>query len=204
MHNVPTAYHEEIKEAILFRLANEVMTSRELEAATGYAYPSLRKAMVDLEENGKIVKFDNRSRNARYTIAPDDRRPTKIIPSVMFKQRQIPLVQIYKDQGLEDVAVGAVNAILQAWTTVAITGRRLHEGMPDTALVKRVNRERVNLTNARENLEQLTFICNQMLSNEKLWDPVYLSNFPDDPDWQSFLPHLEELYSYYFPSDTNG
>lgn len=197
-------FMDEVMDVALERLTDKVMTTQELSIATGHAYPTMRKAVRQLEDEGRIIKFDNRARGARYAIAPDDKRPVKIIPNIMFKNRSIPLTEIYLNRGVEDVAVGCANGILQAWASIAITARRLAEGMPPAALVKRINRERVALTQVRNNLEQMVFLCNQILSNEKLWDPVYLANFQDDPDWQSFLPHLEELYSKYFPEASNA
>lgn len=201
-----TSYQEEVDESILFQLSNEVLGSQLLSDKTGIPYATVRKALVRLEESGKIIKFDRRARGARYSLAPDDGtyKPTNIIPSIMFKGKSIPLTQIYRNQGIEEVTSNAVNDFLRAWTTIAITARRLSEGVPTDALIKRVNRERVSLIQARANLEQILFIMNQVLDNEKLWDPIYLSNFHEDADWLEFLPHLEELYSHYFSSETNG
>jgi hypothetical protein len=105
---------------------------------------------------------------------------------------------------LEGVTDHAATTFLQTWTVIATTARRLHEGLPNEALLGSLKRQRPELLRARNNLEQLTFMLNQMLDNEKLWDPVYLANFPDDERWQSFLPHLDELYSTYFGSNTNS
>lgn len=202
-----TKYTEQIKTDTLFALSNEVMTSASLADKLSVPYPTMRRVIVELEDEGKIIKFDRRARGARYSIAPDDHSPSvpiKIIPSIMFKGKTIPLTNVYLDQGIEDITTNIGHAILQAWTTIATAGRRLGEGIPPVGVVKRVNRERIALIQARTNLEQILFMVNQMLDNEKLWDPVYLANFQDDPDWQSFLPHLEELYSKYFPEASNG
>lgn len=202
-----TKYVDEIKTNVLFQLANEVLNTQDLAEKIGVPYPTMRRIIVEMVNEGTIIQFDRQYRNARYSLAPDDSSgptPKKYVPNIVFKGKTLSLLDIYLNQGIEAVAVNSANAILQAWTTVAVTARRLHEGMPDAALVKRVNRERVALSQARTNLEQLVFICNQLLNNEKLWDPVYLANFPEDADWPEFLPHLEELYSHYFGADNNG
>lgn len=202
-----TQYTEQIKNDVLFLLSNEVLDSKILSDKLSVPYPTMRRVIVELEEEGKVIKFDRRSRGARYSLAPNSGgpiAPIKVIPNIMFKGKSIPMTMLYLGQGIEDMTNAVGNAFLQAWTTIAVTGRRLHEGLPSDALVKRINRERVNLVQARSNLEQLLFMMNQVLDNEKLWDPVYLYNFPEDPDWESFLPHLEELYSHYFGEQNNG
>lgn len=198
------AFMQEVMDAAVEKLTDKVMTTQELADSTGHAYPTMRKAIVQLEGLGRIIKFDNRARGARYSIAPDDKRPVKIIPNIMFKNQTIPLTQIFLGQGIETVAANAADQILKSWTTIAMTARRLSEGMPSNALVKRINRERVSLAQTRVNLEQLVFITNQLLNDEKLWDPLYLANFQDDPAWVDFLPHLEELYSHYYGDDNNA
>lgn len=200
-----TSYHEEIKENVLFQLANEVMNTRDLQSRLGYPYPSLRRAMLELENDGKIIKFDNRARNSRYTLAPErNTKPKRYIPDISFKGKNLNLTMLYRGQGIEDVAINSADKFLKAWTSIAVTARRLHEGVPSDALLKRINRERVELTNARNTLEQIIFMMNQVLKDDKLWDPVYLANFPDDERWDEFLPHLEELYEHYFGEQNNG
>lgn len=200
----PNAFMTEVMDLIVEKLTDKVMTTQELATSTGHAYPTVRKAVVMLVDSGRIIPFDNRARGARYALAPNDARPTKIIPSISFKGSTIPLTQIYRGQGIETTLENAANQILKSWTTIAMTAKRLHEGIPAPALVKRTNRERVSLVQTRNNLEQIVFICNQLLDNDKLWDPTYLANFHEDADWQSFLPNLEELYAHYYPEASNG
>lgn len=201
-----TTYQEQVQEDILFQLSNEVMDTQLLSDRTGIPYATVRKALVQLVHEGKVIKFDKKARGARYSLAPDDNsvRTLKTIPNIMFKNKSIPLTEIYLGQGLETLAAKSVNDFLQAWTTIGINARRLAEGTASEPLVKRLNRERVSLNQARTNLEQLLFIFNQVLDNEKLWDPVHLANFVNDPDWDSFVPHLEELWSHYFGGENNG
>lgn len=196
-----TEYLETVKEQIVFLLANEILTTRQMEERLTLSYPTIRRAVVSLEEEKRVIKFDKRARNARYTLAPTGQEPHVRIPSITFKGRTINLSNVYLGQGIEDLAQGSADAILRAWTTIATSARRINEGVPSTVLTKKLNRQKVLLAEARMNLEQLVFIINQMLDNDKLWDMESLAKFVEDDDWDMFLPHLNEMYQHYYGVD---
>lgn len=204
MSNTATEYANEVKKDVLFLLANEMLTTRQLEARLQMSYPTIRRAIVELEEAGQITKFDRRNRNARYTLAPANEGQRTLVPRIIFKGHSVSLTQVYRDQGIEDVAVRAADAILKAWTTIATTANRLANGVPDTILVKQLNVQKVHLANARMDLEQLVFLINQMLDNEKLWTMENLVNFSDDPLWKDFQTNLDDLYAKYYGGDDDA
>lgn len=190
-------FHETLKDDILVLLADKPLTSRDLEAKLGASYPSTRRAMVELENEGRIVKFDRRARNARYTLGTQA-GPKSIVPKVSFKGNTVSLTDLTLNSGLTEATNEHADAIMRAWTTIAITAERLNSGVPDQVLVKRLNRQKVDLAKARNYLEHVTFLINQILDNPKLWDIDSLSQFPDDKNWTDFRPALQAMYNHYY------
>ena len=105
---------------------------------------------------------------------------------------------------LPQATADATHDILKAWVVIASTAERMNGGIPNEVMVKRLNRQKINLNNARNVFESMAFMCTQMMENPKFWDVTFLDQYPEDKDWAEFQPYLKAMYDYYFgPKDNN-
>jgi hypothetical protein len=199
----PSTFSESLKQDILALLADKPLNTAELAERLQAAYQTTRRCMVELEAEGRIMRFDRKARGARYTLGTAN-GPTSIVPYVKFGNKDYKLTNFNGVVNLPTGMADAAHAVLKAWTTIAITAERLHNGVPDDVLVKRLNREKTNLAKARSAFEAMAFLINQLIDQPKLWDITALSQFPDDKDWPEFHDYLQAMYDHYYNPTTES
>jgi predicted transcriptional regulator len=192
-----TTFMEGIKEDILKLLTDGPLDSAQIQAHLNTSYQSTRRAIVMLEEESRVVKFDRKTRNARYTLGSNV-GPKAIIPYVRFENKDFKLTDLTDYEGLVALCAEAGNDIMRSWTAIAITAQRLATGVPEEPLAKRLQAQKHTLGQARNRLENITFLINQMIENPKLWDIAFLQQFIDDKDWGAFLPKLDHMWHHYY------
>ncbi len=190
-------YLEEIQSDILDRLAIQPYTIQDMAELLNLPYTTVQQAHKALRADDKIVKFDRRDRGARWTLGPNN-GPKDIIPVVSLNGEHYKLTQFVGSQNLMSAASTSAETIMRVWATIAMTAQRLNDGVPDAVLVKRLNAQKAELSNARAVLENLAFFVNQIIDNPKLWDINYLTRFVDDRDWEDFAQHLPAFYGTFY------
>src|SRR5690606_1103387 len=114
-----------------------------------------------LRARNQIIKFDNRARNARWTIGANN-GPRTTIPRVRFGEDY--KITAFGDN-IPDGLAEQGHAFLKALTTIVMTAHRLNEGVPSEVLEKRLRREKVNLNITLAKAEKFTFLLTQIINN---------------------------------------
>jgi hypothetical protein len=190
-------YQQSIKDDIITLLTDGPLTIQQLVSKLNLPYASVQQAHKSLREEGKIIKFDKRDRGARYTLGANN-GPKSIIPYVRFEGQDFKYTDLTDYEGLQTICAEAARDVMKAWTTIAITAQRLASGVPNETLTKRLNAQKHQLGQARNRLENVVFLINQMLESPKLWDTSFLLQFVDDKDWGTFLPKLDKMYANFY------
>lgn len=191
---MPKSLVEELKDEILDLLSQEPLVSAEIAERLRCNYYTARRAMQELEQEGRITKFDRKIRGARWTLGANN-GPKTIVPYVRWagEDKQMysfgPSTLTEWPKAYSDLAY----SVFKVWPLMAQTAARLNAGTPSDILVKRLEARKVELIKARSNLENLLFFINQLLDSPKLWDINTLSQLPDDKDWEGFEPFLNQM-----------
>lgn len=195
-------YLDPIKEDILGLLAHEPLTIKELTDKLNRPYTTVQQAHRILRDEGKVIPYDRKARGGRWALGTNV-GPKSIIPSITLQNQRYKMTEFRGVNNLPQAAAEATHDLLRAWTIIASTAERMNGGIPDTVMVKRLNRQKISLVNARNIFESMAFFCTQMIENPKFWDVTALDQYPDDKDWDEFAPYLKQMYEHYFsPNST--
>lgn len=198
-----SGFLDPVKEDILGFLAQRPMTIRELAEELQRPYTTVQQAHQELRYEGKIIPYDRKSRGARWALGTAI-GPKSVIPHVSIQNQRYKMTDFKGVNNLPQATADATHDILKAWVVIASTAERMNGGIPNEVMVKRLNRQKINLNNARNVFESMAFMCTQMMENPKFWDVTFLDQYPEDKDWTEFQPYLKAMYDYYFgPKDNN-
>jgi hypothetical protein len=192
-----TTFLEPVKEDILTYLTNEPLSITQLTERIGRPYTTVQQAHQALRNEGKIIPYDRKARGGRWALG-NNIGPKSIIPSVTIQSSRYKMTDFKGTRTLPEATAEATHDILRAWTIIATTAERMNGGIPDEVLLKRLNRQKISLINARNIFESMAFFCTQMIENPKFWDVTILDQYAEDKDWEEFLPYLKEMYNHYF------
>lgn len=195
-------YRDKVKDLILDALVDRPLTVSELSDQLGLPYTTVQQAHKALKDEDRILRYDRRMRNSRWTVGANN-GPKSIVPSIRIGSDTVKYTDVrqrYVDfHNPNSVPQGMANIVLNVfstWATIARTAEHLHKGLPENAILKRLESKKAELVRARAAFENMAFICSQMLEQPKLWDTNYLSQFPDDKDWDEFRPHLVQMLEF--------
>lgn len=194
-----TTFLDPVKEDILAFLAQEPLSIRELTTRLNRPYTTVQQAHQALRNEGKIIPYDRKARGGRWSLGTNV-GPKSIIPSITLQGQRYKMTEFKGVNNLPSATAEATHDILKAWTVIASTAERMNGGIPNEIMLKRLNRQKVALSNARNIFESMAFFCTQMIENDKFWDVTALDQYPEDKDWAEFEPFLRAMYEYYFSS----
>lgn len=198
-----TTFLEPVKEDILAHLGVEPYTINELAELINRPYTTVQQAHKILREEGKIIAFDRKARNARWVLGTGQiNGPRDVVPKITFGKTQHKMTEFKGVTALPTAAADAMHTILKAWTIIATTADRVNGGIPEDVMLKRLNRQKVLLAEARTTFETMAFFATQIIENPKFWDVVALDQFPNDKDWEAFKPYLDAMYQHYFSTES--
>lgn len=192
-----TTFLDPVKEDILAFLAQEPLSIRELTTRLNRPYTTVQQAHQALRNEGKIIPYDRKARGGRWSLGTNV-GPKSIIPSITLQGQRYKMTEFKGVNNLPSATAEATHDILKAWTVIASTAERMNGGIPNEIMLKRLNRQKVALSNARNIFESMAFFCTQMIENDKFWDVTALDQYPEDKDWEEFKPYLDAMYQHYF------
>lgn len=193
---------DQLKEDILNELSHRPLTIRDLMDLLKTPYSTTQQAVKQLTDEELITRFDRKTRGARYTINPKSNGPLNVIPMINFDGNIMKMTLMMNAQAAESFALKNTQRIFKAWSVVANTARRMDEGIPPNAMMRKLTVQKAELSKAIANFEQLAFLARQILENPKFWDIDTLAQYPMDPDWnEEFLRLLASLTTYLEQTD---
>lgn len=186
MKNRGPTYIESLYEPILAAITNSPLTSQEIAIAIDANYYSVRKAMTTLENDNRIVKFDRRARNARYTIGANN-GPNTIIPELKWQSASVKATKYPAQLDAIRENFGERGAsIIIAIDEILSLSEKIHNGTPLSTAEITLKRMRVKLHSQINAFDDIRFLAQQVLDNDKFWNPTALEKFPDDASWDDY------------------
>lgn len=194
------SFLDSVKEDILSYLAHEPLSIKELTTRLNRPYTTVQQAHLSLKEEGKIIPYDRKARGGRWSLGHNV-GPKSVIPSISLQGQRYKMTEFKGVNNLPEATADATHDLLKAWVVIASTADRMNGGIPNEIMLKRLNRQKVALSNARNIFESMAFFCTQMIENPKFWDVTSLDQFTEDKDWEDFAPYLKSMYQHYFAKD---
>lgn len=186
MSNRAPTYIESLHEPIIAAITNAPLTSQEIATAIDANYYSVRKAMTDLENQGKILKYDRRARNARYTVGANN-GPNTIIPELKWMTDSIKATRFPRNLDVIRENFGEKGAsVIIAIDEILSLAEKIHSGIPLSTSEITLRRMRTKLHANIRSFDDIRFLAVQLLENDKFWNPTYLEKFPDDVSWDEY------------------
>lgn len=188
-----SSYVESLYEPILAVLTNAPMTSKEVSTAVEANYYTVRRAMANLENEGKIKKFDRMARGGRYTIGASN-GPNTIIPQLAWQGQAIKATRYPSQLEIIEENYGAKGAaVIEIITEILELSEKISTGFALSTAEISLKRSRVRLHNIVSSLEDIRFLAMQVLDNPKFWNPIDLEKFPNDISWHDFRPPVGKV-----------
>lgn len=161
---------------------------------------SLYKALQVLQEEGRIRERERLAGRERlFTLGGDPDKST-LIPNLNFDNMSLSAMFFLDPENFE-VQLNRLNqSIIYSLARIFSAADELEQGAALTIIDKKLRRIRLILQQSQSQLNDLFDLTQQILKDDRFWEPKSLAKYHQDPNW---LPDKVESTLAYFTKENN-